>query len=255
MKKIIKLIALSLLLSSCSKENFSSSTASLTYDIPIYKSSESLNTSFYNMEETTYKKLIDDKSSFILYLYASTCSSCDAFTLLLKEYIAESNYIIPIMDLDNYNLYTNANFSNNSLLYFTEGKLVNYLSSFDDITSIKEIDHFFQSTFKIASTTFNNKVTFKEFNLDINSYTFNSLEITSDYFYSLEGNHSYLFFNEETNIGNLNRYLLNKKITYLTYFETNDETIKYIQDLGFEYKNCIQVNVYSNIRSTTTFNL
>lgn len=255
MKKIIKLLLLSLVLSSCSKENFTSTTSSLSYDIPIYKSSESLSTSFYNMNETTYKKLIENNSSFILYLYAATCSSCDSFTLLMKEYIAQTNYIIPIMDLDKYNTYTNSNFSNNSLLYFTEGKLTNYLSDFSDITSLKEIDSFFSSTFKISSTIFTNEITNKEFNSDINSYTFNSFKITKYYFDLLEENNSYLFFNEETNINNLNRYLLSKKITYLTYFETNEETTKYIEDLGFEYKNCIQVNVYSNIRSTITFNL
>jgi hypothetical protein len=125
-----------------------------SHGIPLLHYQKMSSAYFLSMSSTEYDELIEKNGSFIVYVLASGCQTCDVFGYILKSYIKENKYIIPFMYQDEFIKSRNSvSLTDSSIIYIENGKIKDYKSSFSDIGSKKELSDYLKS--KIFDTKIN----------------------------------------------------------------------------------------------------
>ena len=186
MKKIISLLLFCIIFAGCTKKE-----ATTFYLEDKYYNTVSYITS--NSEEVN--ELIENKSSFVLFVYQDLCVNSYNFEKVLNEFVNENQIgIVKIAysDIKNTLLADTIKYYP-SFVIFKEGKIVDYLdaNSDEDTKYFKNIDDFsdwFKSYIKIKETKKidnevkeDNNTTKREFNLD--SVTYDSKKVNIYFFY------------------------------------------------------------------------
>ena len=122
MKKLILFSIILVLLTGCGKSTFS-------LDKKYYEKSDIIE---INIDE--FKKLVDNKDSFILFIYESSCITSNNFNDVLQEYVNKENmtiYKLAFSDMKKSELNEKIKYYP-SLVIYHDGKLVDFLDAESD---------------------------------------------------------------------------------------------------------------------------
>lgn len=130
-----------------------------SHRIPLLHYQKMSSAYFLSMSSTEYDELIDRNGSFIVYVLASGCQTCDVFGYILKSYIKENKYIIPFMYQDEFIKSKNSvSLTDSSIIYIENGKITDYKSNFSDIGSKKELSDYLETKIFDTKINFDDKI-------------------------------------------------------------------------------------------------
>lgn len=106
------------------------------------------------IDETVLAQMMDDQESFVLYVYSSTCSSCQEFHPILLDYISQTRVVI-------YEIEVSTTFASGNTLFpfeftptlgfFLNGEVVDQIDPVeneDPFTSLSELQTFMDQHFE-----------------------------------------------------------------------------------------------------------
>lgn len=148
-KKII--LMLGCMLFSCGGH---SSSMNVQNDLPIIESS-AFNQTFIDISKGQLKGKIANEDTFLLFLYSSSCFSCEEFKPIINNYITYSHAIIYGIDIDKENLPGDNELapyiSTPSLFLFNRGEQSErYDSSTDIFNSLANFEHCLSNIVKLS---------------------------------------------------------------------------------------------------------
>ena len=129
MKKEILLFASCCLLLGCNPKKDNS--------IPLLSFSQ--NGELLYLDSETLSTCVEKKASFVLYVYEGTCQTCDSFGYVLKDFVYSYKKVLsytPLREFEKASL--SLSLSESSLLFFKEGKVIDYTTDFSNFGSKKD---------------------------------------------------------------------------------------------------------------------
>lgn len=166
-------------------------------DNPIYKDDSKDISLYHRLSIEDYEIMIEKKASFLLFIYAPGCFSCENVIHQFDAYIKNTSSLIHYMLLDDYNKTENhQSFYENTLLSFSSGSLTHSYNLTKTELSISQLF----SVLSVPSVSIYNTCSMPSYpSLYLPSY-----EIRMEINYKIENSSSYEFniHNEKTTLSN-----------------------------------------------------
>lgn len=227
MKKRLFLIPF-LFLGACKKPQTDS------FRIPLFQvsclSSVSKEGMFLSLSARQLEDLLKDKASFLLFIPAEGCNSCDAFFLTLKNFVKNRNVLICIMDMEEYLKSSGSlSLSDSSLLFYSEGRLKDYKTDFKGIFSVREFENAYKDRITYSETEIINDISIDRSKSAYLSYSFK--ESLIDDFSFKKGNYLFSFGHPVFTYDAIDRFIEKNSVSRLGFFLKDHSFLDpYIED-------------------------